>query len=243
MATDAVFSEKIADAPEEFDYRPLNTSAVVSGVLALTSTTVFAVSDSLESALFLSFFALCAIIFGWASLKTMRANPGQFSGVGIAKLGIAWSIVCLLGGLSYAGYVRATEVPPGYERTSFTELRPDEVETRGNHTIPDEIAKLDGQKVFIKGYMRPGTHYSDGGASVSNGIARFLLVRDNQTCCFGDLANVKYFDQMAVACKGRLRTDYKQGLYRVGGTLRVFPENAHDMAHGPAYALEADYIQ
>jgi hypothetical protein len=244
MATDAVFSEKIADAPEEFDYRPLSTSAVASGVLALLSIMIFvAAQGSFESALMLVPLPVMGLIMGWKSLSTMRANPGQFSGGVVAKLGVALSVVCLVGGLGYGGYVRATEAPPGYERTSFTELRPDEVETRGNHTIPDEIAKLDGQKVFIKGYMRPGTHYSDGGASVSNGIARFLLVRDNQTCCFGDLANVKYFDQMAVACKGRLRTDYKQGLYRVGGTLRVFPENAHDMAHGPAYALEADYIQ
>jgi len=244
MATDAVFSEKLADAPEDFSYRPLSTSAVASGILALLSAVIFfAGQASFESALMMVPLPVVGIVLGWKSLATMRANPGQFSGGGVAKLGTSLSAICLIGGLGYAGYVRATETPPGYARTSFTDLRPDEVEARGNHSIPAEVAKLDGQKVFIKGYMRPGTHYSEGGASVSNGIAKFLLVRDNNTCCFGDLANVKYFDQLAVACKGRLRVDYKQGLYKIGGTLHVFPENAHDMAPGPTYAMEADYIQ
>jgi hypothetical protein len=244
MATDAVFSEKLADAREEFSYRPLSTSAVASGVLALLSVLIFfAAQTSFESALMMVPLPVLGLILGGKALSTMRANPGQFSGGGIAKLGVALSAVSLIGGVGYAGYVHATEVPPGYERTAFTELRPDEVEARGSHAIPEHIAKLDGQKVFLKGYMRPGTHYSDGGASVSSGIAQFLLVRDNMQCCFGDLASVKYFDQMAVACKGRLRTAYKPGLYKIGGTLHVFPENAHDMASGPAYALEADYIE
>ena len=56
--------------------------------------------------------------------------------------------------------MRATEVPPGYVRTSFAEFKPDEVDLRGNHFIPPDVAALDGKKVFIKGYMRPGTHYS-----------------------------------------------------------------------------------
>jgi hypothetical protein len=128
-------------------------------------------------------------------------------------------------------------------RASFTDLRPDEVESRSDHAVPEEIAKLNGEKVFIKGYMRPGTHYSEGGASVSSGIASFLLVRDNNQCCFGDISSVKYYDQMVVACKGKLRLDYNSGLYRIGGTLRVFPENAHDNAKGPTYALEADYAK
>jgi hypothetical protein len=43
--------------------------------------------------------------------------------------------------------------------------------------------------------------------------------------------------------QGDLRVDYHPGLFRIGGTLRVYPQNARDGAGGPAYALEADYAK
>jgi hypothetical protein len=145
--------------------------------------------------------------------------------------------------MSYSGFVYATEVPDGYIRTSFAELRPDEVEARSDQVIPLTIAELEGKKVFIKGYMRPGNHYSAGGQPVSTGIASFLLVRDNNQCCYGDLSTVKYFDQMLVAMKGRQRLSYHTGIFRMGGTLRLHPEYAHDTSRGPTYMLEADYAE
>ena len=59
--------------------------------------------------------------------------------------------------------------------------------------------------------MRPGTHYSAGGSAVNQHIKKFLLVRDNNQCCFGDLSQVKYFDQMAVNLTGPLTLDYSHG--------------------------------
>ena len=44
---------------------------------------------------------------------------------------------------------------PGYARTSFADFEPDEVELRGDHLVPPDVAALDGKKVFIKGYIRP----------------------------------------------------------------------------------------
>ena len=43
-----------------------------------------------------------------------------------------------------------------------------------------------------KGYIRPGS------ATSRTNIDNFLLVRDNNQCCFGDLSKVKYYDQMVV---------------------------------------------
>lgn len=40
-----------------------------------------------------------------------------------------------------------------------------------------ELKKLDGRQVRIRGFMRPGFKQS--------GIKAFVLVRDNQECCFG----------------------------------------------------------
>jgi hypothetical protein len=91
--------------------------------------------------------------------------------------------------------------------------------------------------------MRPGNHLSAGGQPVSSGIARFLLVRDNAQCCYGDLSSVKYFDQMLVVMNSSDRLSYHGGVFRMGGTLRLYPENAHDTSRGPTYMLEADYAE
>ncbi|MCC6493861.1 MAG: hypothetical protein IT424_12685 [Pirellulales bacterium] len=243
MATDALAARGAAVESEPFDYKPLSTTAVASLVFGLLSTAIFLSGGNFEDALSLSPLALLGLALGCRSLSVMRASPDQFSGGGLAKAGTALSAVCLAGGLAFSGYLHATEVPEGYVRTSFIDLRPDEVDLRGDHFIPPEAAKLDGQKVFIKGYMRPGSHYSDGGSAVANGIRTFLLVRDNAQCCFGDLSSVKYFDQVAVAMATNQRLSYSPGLYRMGGTLRIFSQNAGDTSRGPTYVLEADYAK
>jgi hypothetical protein len=229
---------------EDFEYRPLSTAAVASLVFGLLSLLIFlAGRDGLENALMLTPLPIIGLVLGYKALATMKANPDQYSGDKFAKAGTAISAACLAFGLLFSGYVYATEVPDGYVRTTFAELRPDEVELRGNHVVPPGIAELDGKKVFIKGYMRPGSHYSTGGHAVNNGIASFLLVRDNAQCCYGDLGSVKYFDQVAVVLKDKLRVNYNSGLFRMGGTLRTRPEFAGDTAAGPTYILEADYAE
>jgi hypothetical protein len=104
--------------------------------------------------------------------------------------------------------------------------------------VPPDIAALDGKKVFIKGYMRPGS--SNNG--YTDNISSFLLVRDSGNCCFGDLSTVKYFDQIAVmmAPEAKRVKFYSGYLYRMTGTLKVHPENARDGASGPAFELIAD---
>jgi hypothetical protein len=167
----------------------------------------------------------------------VRANPDQFTGQKLAAVGAVLSAICLVGGLAFSGYVYATEVPEGYARTSFEDLRPDEVELRGDVVIPADIMALDGEKVFIKGYIRPGTE------NFRNNATSFLLVRDNNQCCFGDITTVKYYDQVQVATTGRLTVDYSPRLFRIGGVLRVFPENAYKGPGAPTFTLEADYAQ
>jgi hypothetical protein len=243
MATDVLPARQAALAGEEFEYRPLSTTAVAALVFGLLSTAIFFTGGNMEDALPLAPLPLIGLALGLRSLAVMRANPDQYSGHSMAVAGTALSAVCLIGGLSFSGYVHATEVPDGYVRTSFIDLRPDEVELRGNQLVPADIAALDGHKVFIKGYMRPGSHYSDAGSAVGNGIRTFLLVRDNAQCCFGDLSTVQYFDQVAVAMTTKQRLSYSPGLFRMGGTLRVFPENAGNTAQGPTYVLEADYAK
>jgi hypothetical protein len=62
--------------------------------------------------------------------------------------------------------------------------------------LTDEIKKLDGKQIRLRGYVRPGFKQS--------GIKNFVLVRDNQECCFGpgaalyDCVMVKMAEDQAI---------------------------------------------
>jgi hypothetical protein len=158
-----------------------------------------------------------------------------FTGANLALAGAVLSILFLVAGVGYGAYVHVTEVPPDHTRISFPELRPDSVQERANVIVPPEILALDGRRVFIKGYMRP--------PEVRSGIDRFLLVRDDNQCCFGDISTVKYYDRIVVDLKGKLRLNYSEGLFAIGGVLRVMPQNAQFGPQAPVFALEADHAK
>jgi hypothetical protein len=240
MSTIEALPPSALDERSEFEYRPLYMGAIASVVMGLLSSLIFfAGRDSLESALLLAPLPLIGIALGLRALRRIRENSDRWTGQTPAKVGLALSAACLIGGIGFAGYVRATECPPGYEPTSFAELKPDEVDLRGDHLIPADIAALDGKKVFIKGYIRPD--------STNNGlrqnIKRFLLVRDNNQCCFGDMSTVKFFDQVAVEMADKRTIDFSFGLQRIGGTLRITPINAINGTGAPVFALEADHAE
>jgi hypothetical protein len=234
MSTAEAFTAADVDDQSDIEYRSLSPAAIASAVFGLLSVLVrFAGQTSFESALAASPVPLIGAALGFLALRRISEAPDARSGRGAAIAGIALSLVFLVGGLAFAGYVRATEVPPGYVRTSFADFKPDEHDIRGNRPVPPEVAALDGKKVFIKGYFRP-----DSSRFTSN-VREFLLVRDNNQCCFGDLSTVQFFDQVAVATVDGVTVDYSTRLFRVGGRLHIKPEN---LGSGlPVYILEADY--
>ena len=238
MSTTEAFSSASDINSEEFEYRPLSMAAIASLVFGLLSALVFIVArENITGALAMSLIPLLGVLLGFMSWTSIRKNPKQLSGKGIAITGLSLSLFGLLGGVGFASYVYATEVPEGYFRTSFRELRPDEVEQRRNQPIPRDVAKLDGKKVFIKGYMRADS------TPRRHNIDKFLLVRDNEQCCFGDLASVQFFDQVLVETVDKLTTDYQLRVYRIGGTLKIHPENVGKGVGHPVYVLEADHLK
>jgi hypothetical protein len=220
-------------------YRALHAGAVAGAVLAVvTAVLTFASAfSSPVSCILVSLLNLAPLAVCIGALARIRSDPGAYIGLGLARCGLALSLLAGAAGVGYGAYAYLTEVPPGYARISFFGMKPDAVEERGSVVVPPEILALNGKPVFIKGFIRPDS------IRVRKAIDRFLLVRDNQQCCFGDVSQVKYYDQIAVEMTGSRRLDYSDGLVAIGGVLRVVPENAASGSGLPVFTLRADYVR
>jgi hypothetical protein len=225
-----------ANTAEMIEYRTVPSSAVAGLVLGLFSAvTLIAGMTSLQSSLLLTPIPVVGFFISMQSLAKIRRDPASYTGVPIAIAGAASSIFFLFVGVGYGAYVHVTEVPPDHARITFQEMRPDSVQERAGVIVPPEILALNGQRVFIKGYMRP--------PKVRTGIDRFLLVRDSNECCFGDLSTVKYYDRIVVHLRDKLRLSYSDDLFAIGGVLRIEPQNAVLGAEYSVFALEADHAK
>lgn len=221
------------------DYRALHTGAIVgigAAVVSLFFPFMVATAASFASVFPLVGLPIVALGVSLWGLNGVRAAREYYTGAKLAAAGILLAGASLVGGLGYGGYVYATEVPDGYARTSFLAMKPSDEDLRSNQPVPPDVAALRGKRVFIKGYMRP-----DSTKSRVN-IKDFLLVRDNNQCCFGDLSQVAFFDQIQVELASGLTTDLSPRVYRVGGEIDWRPRRRSD--EPPlVYSLKADYIK
>ncbi|MEO1496481.1 MAG: hypothetical protein AAFV43_04960 [Planctomycetota bacterium] len=229
------------DQPDlALEYRSLHTGAIAGVILGAVSAVVLltAGSSSLSSTLSLSTLPLVGLVVSVASWRSIAGAPDVYTGARLAKAGAALSVLFLVSGVGYASLVYATEVPEGYERTSFLAMKPSDSDQLAGRLVPDKVLEpIESEKpVFIKGYIRPDS------AKYTRNISNFLLVRDNQECCFGDLSKVQFFDQIRVRLEPGLTTDLSRKLFRVGGVLRVGP-GERSLNAPLTYYLEADYIQ
>jgi len=236
MSTAALDNYTDSATDESLQYRAINVGAIVGMALGVLSVfTLIAAANTLESCLLLTPIPVLGMFLSLRAWGKIRRESDQYTGAKLALAGFVLSLVFLVAGVSYGSYVYVTEVPPDHKRIDFETLRPTELQERGGQLIPPEIQALAGKKVFIKGFIRPGS------APVRTGIDRFLLVRDNNQCCFGDLSKVKWYDQMAVQITSSHRVEDTLQLLRMGGILEIHPENL-DLGPGyPVFSLKADY--
>jgi hypothetical protein len=237
----STFPTAIPDDHEAIQYRALSVDAVVSLILGVLSIVIIpSALNSLSGCLIVLPLPLMGLVVGLRSLRAIRQQPDRLSGTSLARVGAAASALFLLAGPAIAGYIYATEVPEGYERISFYALRPAGADPTGmgataaESPLTPEVMRLDGQQVFIKGYMRE--------SSYRNNLDNFLLVRDNKTCCFGPLDEVKFFDQIHVMLERPRVTDYTSRVVNTAGRLRIHPENVGRGPGFPVFTLTADHI-
>ena len=82
--------------------------------------------------------------------------------------------------------------------------------------LTDEIKKLDGVKVQLRGYILPSTLFKE------TNIDQFVLVRDNQECCFGPGAAL--FDCVIVEMVPGKTTDFVTRPVTVEGKFKIDTE-------------------
>lgn len=205
-------------------YRALSSMAVGSFVLGLLSIT--AVLDW-----WLLAVPLVGILLGIFAWRQVRARRAELAGEGMAKAGLALSILFLIGGAGYQSYSYATEVPEGAERISYDDLTPDP--DKPSQVVPPSAEKLNGKQVFVKGYIYPPKDMVL--------LREFVLCRDKGDCCFG--GNPKLTDRILVTLEGGMRINYTPKLFRVAGVFSVEPAQTKALGGGVVYHLRADYVQ
>jgi hypothetical protein len=240
MSTSALDQPEPTTVPSNdaaLEYRALYSGALLAVLFGFMSLFMLAVTEFFELAVQVAIIPIVGILVSLFALRKISANRDVYTGKPLALAGLVLCTSLLAWGVGRAGYIHATEVPDGYERISFLTLKPDQKDEEAGRPLPKEVVDLLGEPVFIKGYIRPDSVQSRAG------IGEFLLVRDNNQCCFGDLQSVKYFDQIAVKLAPSMTTEFSRDVFRVGGRLVCIPQNLGRGAEYPVYALEADYIE
>jgi hypothetical protein len=93
-------------------------------------------------------------------------------------------------------------------------LNMDPVPVNCTEYFPDWLSGLHGQQIRLRGWMYP--------PAKSEGISRFLFVRDSGLCCFG--ARPRNYDKVAVRLKPGVTTKHIVGRpFDVIGTLIIEP--------------------
>src|SRR5207253_2662977 len=121
MSTATLDMASIGTEDDSSHYRALHTGPLIGLVLGVLSVFVaITAANSFVGCLMIAPIPLVGIVVSLRALATIRRQPEQYTGQTLARLGLLCSLIFLVGGVSYGGYVYATEVPPGYERISFS---------------------------------------------------------------------------------------------------------------------------
>jgi hypothetical protein len=215
------------DGQDEFSYKPVPPTAVVGLALGLFSFIALFGVIGLGVAVF-------GIVVSLISLFNIRRSAGELGGKMVARAGVLLSAFFLVSGVCYQSFVYAHEVPEGYKRINFASdiASKNFVQKDGVTSVNPDVLKIDKQKVFLKGYMYPTRQDKD--------LQTFVLVKDNQQCCFGGQPDVK--DMILVEMQGKKRADFYAGLVSVAGEfVAEAPSQAGELR--PVYQLKATHFE
>lgn len=210
---------------DDYSYRSVSRAAVLGLVFAALGL----LSWYFPLLLVLSAVGLvCALV----AFRNLKRFPLELSGRGVAWIGIGLSLFALIVNPIRHTYVYYTELPDGYERISFAELKSP---VGGVDFPPVSALQLDGKKVFLKGYIHPTS-------LASNAAKTFILVPDWATCCFGKQPPLTHMIEVRLI--GDKFAQKSMRKHSLAGTLQVRPYlKPIDGLQGVFYELEAEHFQ
>ena len=210
----------------EFEYRSISKTAIASCVFA-----VLGLASPLNQAFVL--LPLLGACFGIVAILTIRKYPEEMIGEWPAKIGLIASSVLFVLSIGWHSYVYATEVPDGYQRIAFWDLKDN---TRTALPFSEKAMELDGKRVFLKGYVRPGAKRKN--------LQDFIMVGDFGDCCFGGNPDVTEIVEINIQTDDRV--DHTLSLRKIGGVFRLNkaskPVDEEDIPR-VFYQIEAGYVR
>ncbi|XZE20208.1 DUF4190 domain-containing protein [Pirellulaceae bacterium SH449] len=214
-------------APEEdnFDYKALSRAAVISVIFALFGLLAW------ESP-YLIVLPAAAVVLALMGLRTIRRFEDELTGRPIAMAGLSIGLLMLVVAPVKHTIIYLTEVPEGYQRVSFGVLK----SPTGAPDIPTRDAvQLNGQKIFLKGYIHP-TSLS------SRNSKTFILVPDWATCCFGTQPPLTHMIEVQLVNDKYASKSFRQ--HSLAGTFTVIPGGKQvEGFTGVYYQLDAEHFQ
>jgi hypothetical protein len=99
--------------------------------------------------------------------------------------------------------------------------------------LPERVTALAGEPIRIRGYILPSFQQT--------GLTQFVLVRDNQECCFGPGAALH--DCIVVRMRPGKTADFSIRPVAVAGVFRIDELRAPDGTHLAIYALDGDEVK
>ena len=209
----------------EFSYRPVPVLAPVTLFLGVCSLIAFLAN------VVGAIIGLFGIVSGTVCLLVIRRARGELGGITINKIGLGLSVLCFFAGVALNWHNYATEVPEGFQRVHF----PSDISKKGfviengMRKLHPDVAKLEGKKVFLKGFM-----YN---TMKTTGLEEFLLLKDNGKCCFG--GDPSQTDMIWIEMQGK-KVDKYDVMVAVAGVLRCNPNAPEGTA---VYMLEASMFE
>jgi hypothetical protein len=205
-------------------YRALCPTAVVSIVIGTLSIPTLVFWFSWLWAV----MPLVGIGLGWHAAQRIRQAPSEWTGLGLARLGIGLSAGLWIAGYGWLIFAGVRGVPYGYTLVRYDQLQSDP--NAPAEPIPQSARELHEKKIFIKGYMQPRRQQT--------GIKEFILCPTNGECPFC-IPNPKRTEMIRVVLQGDLETVFTTHLIGVGGRFQVDTDDRS----GIPYGLEADCLQ
>lgn len=189
---------------ETVDYKQVETLAVTSIVAA-----VFGILGFFWKPFVLA--SLAGLILGILAKRKIMKAPDDITGGGMSTIGLTVSALLFVSSIGWQAYTIYYSAPPGYVVLPFDNMALDK-----DGQVVDEIAALDGHKVYIEGYMYPTKQHA--------GIENFTLVRTLGHCQYCS-PGTNPADMIGVTMERGHDVKYRANkTVAVGGVLSVDPD-------------------